>query len=158
METEPPISYDVKVLDGAAVVHLLPTTNITTFDEYANDAFIPYIKKHLDVLMLPITQPQIYGLLLVLVRTSCTSTSMPSAVLWEETNLWHFLFSTVLLAVMIRPHLFFGKGKKTARETWKSYPEAFLYMAGHPHIPITVEAQNASVSFSIRQDKQSRIR
>ncbi len=40
---------------------------------------------------------------------------------------------------------FFGKGKKTAWETWKSYPEvteAFLYMAGHPHIPITVEAQN----------------
>ena len=26
-------SFDVKVLDGAAIVHLLPTTNITTFDE-----------------------------------------------------------------------------------------------------------------------------
>ena len=41
-------SFDVKVLDGAAIVHLLPTTNITTFDEYASDVFISYIKKQLD--------------------------------------------------------------------------------------------------------------
>ena len=41
-------SFDVKVLDSAAIVHLLPTTNITTFDEYASDVFISYIKKQLD--------------------------------------------------------------------------------------------------------------
>ncbi len=45
METEPPVSFDVKVLDGAAVVHLLPTTNITTFDEYAN---LCYFRHHSD--------------------------------------------------------------------------------------------------------------
>ena len=36
------------LLDGAAIVHLLHTTNITTFDEYASDVFISYIKKQLD--------------------------------------------------------------------------------------------------------------
>ena len=41
-------SFDVKVLDGAAIVHLLPTTNITTFDEYASVVVISYIKKQLD--------------------------------------------------------------------------------------------------------------
>ena len=39
---------------------------------------------------------------------------------------------------------FFGKGKKSAWEAWKCYPQvtqAFLYMASHPHIEITVESQ-----------------
>ena len=44
---EPPIWFDVKVLDGAAIVHLLSTTNITTFEEYANVVFIPHIKQNL---------------------------------------------------------------------------------------------------------------
>ena len=48
IDSEPPTSFDVKVFDGAAIVHLLPTTNITTFDEYASNVFIAYIKKHLD--------------------------------------------------------------------------------------------------------------
>ena len=39
----PPTSFDVKALDGAAVVHLLPMTNITTFDEYADNVFIPHL-------------------------------------------------------------------------------------------------------------------
>ena len=47
-ENEPPTSFDVKVLDGAAIVHLLPITNTVTFKEYACDVFIPHIKKHLD--------------------------------------------------------------------------------------------------------------
>ena len=37
---------------------------------------------------------------------------------------------------------FFGKGKKSAWEAWKSFPEvtnAFLYMASHPHTPVTIE-------------------
>ena len=38
-----PHSIDVKLLDGAAVVHLLPTTGIVTFDEYADEVFIPHI-------------------------------------------------------------------------------------------------------------------
>lgn len=40
------------VFDGAAVVHLIPTTIISTFNEYACDVFIPH-KKHftLNVLM-----------------------------------------------------------------------------------------------------------
>lgn len=44
---EPPAWFDVKILDGAAIVHLLPTTNVDTFDEYSNTVFIPHIKKHL---------------------------------------------------------------------------------------------------------------
>ncbi len=38
-----PTIFDVKVLDGAAVVHLLPIINIATFDEYAADIFVPHI-------------------------------------------------------------------------------------------------------------------
>ena len=40
---------------------------------------------------------------------------------------------------------FLGKGKKSAWEAWKCYPEvtlAFLYMASHPHIQIIVESQH----------------
>ena len=33
---EPPGTFDVKVFDGAAVVHFLYTTNIITFNEYAS--------------------------------------------------------------------------------------------------------------------------
>ena len=40
-----PNSIDVTLLDGAAVVHLLPVTNIVTFDEYADQVFVPYIIK-----------------------------------------------------------------------------------------------------------------
>ena len=42
-ENEPPSTYDCKVLDGAVIVHSLPTTNATTFDEYASKVFIPYL-------------------------------------------------------------------------------------------------------------------
>ena len=37
----------LKLLDGAAVVHLFPCTNIVTFDEYADRVFVPYIIKQL---------------------------------------------------------------------------------------------------------------
>ena len=44
-QQEPPGTFDVKVLDGAAVVYFLSTTNITTFDEYASCVFGPDIMK-----------------------------------------------------------------------------------------------------------------
>ena len=44
----PPNFFDAIVFDGAAVVHLLPVTNIGTFDEYADNVFIPYILKQLE--------------------------------------------------------------------------------------------------------------
>ncbi|KAK1893790.1 putative pseudouridine transporter, partial [Dissostichus eleginoides] len=44
-QQEPPGTFDMKVLDGAAVVHFLSTTNITTFDEYASCVFGPDIMK-----------------------------------------------------------------------------------------------------------------
>ncbi|KAJ8043846.1 hypothetical protein HOLleu_11123 [Holothuria leucospilota] len=47
-QNDPPSSFDVKVLDGAAVVHLLSTNNVSTFDEYADKVFVPYIKAQLD--------------------------------------------------------------------------------------------------------------
>ena len=46
--SNPPAFFDVKLLDGAAVVHLLPTTNVTSFDEYADQVFIPHILKQLE--------------------------------------------------------------------------------------------------------------
>ena len=43
IHNDPPDSIDVKLLDGAAVVHLLPVTSIVTFDDYADQVFVPYI-------------------------------------------------------------------------------------------------------------------
>jgi len=34
---------DVKIMDGVAIVHLLPPTGISTIDDYASSAFIPYV-------------------------------------------------------------------------------------------------------------------
>lgn len=42
-----PQSCDVKVFDGAALVHALPTSSVSTFDEYANIIFIPFLHSHL---------------------------------------------------------------------------------------------------------------
>ena len=44
-EKEAPVVFDVKILDGAAIVHLLPTNGVRTFDDYSSDVFIPYVKK-----------------------------------------------------------------------------------------------------------------
>ena len=48
IQNDPPNCIDVKLLDGAAVVHLLPTSNVTTFDEYADVVFVPHIMKQLE--------------------------------------------------------------------------------------------------------------
>ena len=34
-------------MDGAAIVHFLPTNLVNTFDEYADQVFIPYLSKQL---------------------------------------------------------------------------------------------------------------
>ena len=39
IQQEPPGTFDVKVFDGAAVVHFLSTTNMTTFNEYASGSY-----------------------------------------------------------------------------------------------------------------------
>lgn len=48
VQNEPPGFVDVKLLDGAAVVHLLPTTNVVTFNEYADQIFLPHMAKQLE--------------------------------------------------------------------------------------------------------------
>jgi len=45
--SEPPSTYDCTVLDGAVIVHCLPTTSFSTFNEYADRVFIPYLQKQL---------------------------------------------------------------------------------------------------------------
>ncbi|KAG1686778.1 hypothetical protein GQR58_008588 [Nymphon striatum] len=45
---EPPTLFDVKVLDGAAVVHMLSVNAVGTFIEYANSVFLPHVVKQLD--------------------------------------------------------------------------------------------------------------
>ena len=42
----PPIS-DCKIFDGAAVVHALPSTTVSTFDSYTENVIIPFILNHL---------------------------------------------------------------------------------------------------------------
>ena len=41
----PPESFDSIVFDGGALVHLLSTTSISTFDQYANEVIIPHTLK-----------------------------------------------------------------------------------------------------------------
>ena len=40
-----PNAFGCTILDGAAVVHMLPTAGVATFEEYANEVFILYIYK-----------------------------------------------------------------------------------------------------------------
>ena len=53
--SEPPV-IDVKILDGAAIVNMLPRDHSKTFEEYAKSVFLPYLEaqaqnvKRLDVL------------------------------------------------------------------------------------------------------------
>ncbi|KAG0713410.1 hypothetical protein GWK47_016295 [Chionoecetes opilio] len=47
VEADLPSTFDVKVLNGAAVVHLLQPFGVKTFEDYANDIFIPYIIQQL---------------------------------------------------------------------------------------------------------------
>ncbi len=48
IQNYPPDSVDVKLLDGAAVVHFLNTANVLTFDQYADQVFLPYVMKQLE--------------------------------------------------------------------------------------------------------------
>ena len=40
--------FDVMVIDGAALVRMLPVKDATTFDEYASNAFLPHIMQRLE--------------------------------------------------------------------------------------------------------------
>ena len=42
-----PASYNVKVFDGAAIVHALPVLSVATFSEYADTKFLPFLENHL---------------------------------------------------------------------------------------------------------------
>ena len=46
--SEVPVQFDMVALDGAAVVHLLSTAGSTTFAEYAEGVFLPYIFQQLE--------------------------------------------------------------------------------------------------------------
>ena len=48
---DPPSTYDCIVLDGAVVVHFLSTKEVSTFNEYADKVFVPYINKQLQSCM-----------------------------------------------------------------------------------------------------------
>ena len=45
--TDPPAQIDCKVLDGAVIVHRLPTVEASTFDQYAEKVFIPPLPQQL---------------------------------------------------------------------------------------------------------------
>ena len=45
--SDPPSNYDCIVLDGAVIVHCLPTKAVSTFNEYVDKVFIPYVNKQL---------------------------------------------------------------------------------------------------------------
>ena len=45
--TEPPSTFDVKVMDGPAIVHALSTKLVKTFDEYSHLVFLPWTESML---------------------------------------------------------------------------------------------------------------
>jgi len=47
-QPEHPYIFDVNVIDGAALVYLLPITSITTFDKYADLVFILHRVRQLE--------------------------------------------------------------------------------------------------------------
>ena len=49
-QPEIPSINDCKVLDDAVIVHCLPTTSVSTFHEYADRIFIPYLEKQLEAI------------------------------------------------------------------------------------------------------------
>ncbi len=49
-QLEPLSSYDCKILDGAVIVHCLPTIKVSTLDKYADEVFIPFLQKQLQEL------------------------------------------------------------------------------------------------------------
>lgn len=46
-ERSPPTSFECRILDGAVLVHSLPTITATTFDDYADSVFIPHLIQQL---------------------------------------------------------------------------------------------------------------
>lgn len=44
-----PSFIDVKIIDGAAIVHSLPVDKVSTFGEYASEVILPWIKHQLKV-------------------------------------------------------------------------------------------------------------
>ena len=46
-DAEPPSRYDCKVIDGAAIIHALRPNAVKTFNEYADQQFIPYLQRQL---------------------------------------------------------------------------------------------------------------
>ena len=47
-QEDPPSTFNVKVLDGATVVHFLFNTIITPLNDYACGVFVPHSMKHLE--------------------------------------------------------------------------------------------------------------
>ena len=47
-QCEPPNFFNAIAIDGAALVHLLPTASITTFDQYADSVIQPHLSKQLE--------------------------------------------------------------------------------------------------------------
>ena len=48
VQDEPPSFVDAKLLDGTAVVHFLPITNVVTFNEYADLILLLHLAKQLE--------------------------------------------------------------------------------------------------------------
>ena len=46
-QPEQPSFYDCKVRDGAVIVHCLPTAGVRTFNDYAEEVFVPYLRMQL---------------------------------------------------------------------------------------------------------------
>ena len=46
-QPEQPSFYDCKVLDGAVIVYCLPTAGVHTFNDYAEEVFVPYPRMQL---------------------------------------------------------------------------------------------------------------
>ena len=47
-QLDQPSVFDITVIDGVALVHMLPVKDATIFDEYASSVFLPHIMQQLE--------------------------------------------------------------------------------------------------------------
>ena len=113
-QPDPPPLYDWKIFDGAAVVHALPSTTVSTFDSYAENVF--------------------FWIGLSMGKYVYISVNATCAFLGPETSRALPMFHS--FTGCDTTSCFFGKGKKSAWDAWKSFPdvtEAFKFLQDHPY-------------------------
>ena len=173
-QLNPPPIYDCKIFDGAAVVHVLPSTTVVT-SRGSSDMQRCNHEEADTRIALHVQHALAKGCKQVFVRTVDTDVliifiglfhdmiaSCPSAAIWIGLGMGKYVqyISVNSTCAFLGPETsralpmfhsftgcdttscFFGKGKKSAWEAWKSFPdvtEAFTFLENHPYYQLHVD-------------------